>query len=82
MKTCMEVSNYMYSNGSSMPSRPLLKASSFDDFGTSDQDYMVEKNIICKLVAESQHLFSFLIIPKCFIKFIIFPAFPINFFLS
>ncbi|KAJ4769619.1 Histone-lysine N-methyltransferase [Rhynchospora pubera] len=40
MKTCMEVSNYMFNNGSSMPSRPLLTTSSFDDFGTSDQDYM------------------------------------------
>ncbi|KAF3322562.1 squalene synthase-like protein [Carex littledalei] len=28
-------------NGSSMPSRPLLTTSNFDDFGTSDQAYMV-----------------------------------------
>ncbi|XP_078160551.1 SET domain-containing protein isoform X3 [Carex rostrata] len=40
MKTCMEVSSYMFSNGSSMPSQPLLTTSNFDDFGTSDQDYM------------------------------------------
>ncbi|KAJ3683046.1 hypothetical protein LUZ60_013273 [Juncus effusus] len=37
MKTCLEVSNYMFNNGASMPSRPLsANKSSLDD----DQDYM------------------------------------------
>nr|XP_019710445.1 histone-lysine N-methyltransferase EZ1 isoform X2 [Elaeis guineensis] len=40
MKTCLEVSNYMFHDGAAIPSRPVLTDSFLEDSGKADQDYM------------------------------------------
>ncbi|XP_026656133.1 histone-lysine N-methyltransferase EZ1 isoform X2 [Phoenix dactylifera] len=40
MKTCLEVSNYMFNDGAAIPSRPVLTDSCLEESGKADQDYM------------------------------------------
>ncbi|XP_072997656.1 histone-lysine N-methyltransferase EZ1 isoform X1 [Typha latifolia] len=43
LKTCLEVSNYMFNNGATIPSRPLSTKSSLDDFGKAGPEYMEQE---------------------------------------
>jgi histone-lysine N-methyltransferase EZH2 len=47
LKTCMEVANYMYTNGAAMAKRPLLNKSISGDFAETEQDYMVCTFLSC-----------------------------------
>uniref|UniRef100_A0A6V7PRA5 [histone H3]-lysine(27) N-trimethyltransferase n=1 Tax=Ananas comosus var. bracteatus TaxID=296719 RepID=A0A6V7PRA5_ANACO len=60
LKTCIDVSNYMFNNGNTIPSRPLLTNSSFDDFGKADQEYteqdMTTRTRICRRRGKTRKL--------------------------
>jgi hypothetical protein len=45
LKTCMEVANYMYSNGPKIARRSFLNKTALGDFAETEQDYVVRASL-------------------------------------